>query len=263
MKGCPLRCVWCHNPEGIAPRPELLFNAKSCASCGNCRTVCRFLSDGEGTCRVCGRCADLCPTRARRLCGKRFTVGELTAELLRSADVFRTSPGGVTFSGGEPLLQADFCAAVAERLHAKGITTAVETSGFAARDAYQKLIGAVDLVFQDLKHPFDAEHRRWTGVSNRPILANLAWLKTSGKPFVVRIPLVPTVNDSAETLEAFAALLENAPNLLRVELLPYQSGGAAKYHLLGIEPPQVFPERPIPPEALLPFQNRQIPCRVL
>lgn len=291
MKGCPLRCVWCHNPEGLSPKPELLFNAKSCSGCGNCRTVCSLLSqsflaqsfsdsstkaaknnaDSEPNrsgaptdCLACGRCAEVCPTKARRLCGRTISVDELTGELLRSADVFRLSPGGgVTFSGGEPLLQADFCAAVCARLRDEKIATAVETSGYAAPDAYQKLIGAVDLVLQDLKHPSDAEHRQWTGVSNRPILENLARLKNSDKPFIARIPLVPTVNDSPETLSAFAALLENAPNLLRVELLAYHGAGAAKFHLLGKEPPRPFKEKPVSDEVPKIFAGRKISCRVL
>lgn len=215
FKGCPLRCTWCHNPEGLSPEPEMLFKAQKCVHCGSCA------HGGD------------CPQGARLACGRRWTVSELARELLVNADVFRTSSGGVTFSGGEPLLQAPFLQELADVLHAEGVHLAIETSGFTAPDVYCATLAKVDLVFQDLKHPDPAAHRRWTGVDPQVIHGNLAWLKSSGRPFVARIPLIPGVNDSPADKEGFARLLEGPSGLLRVELLPYHLTAAAKYPFTG------------------------------
>lgn len=215
-------------------------------------------------CQACGRCAAACPTRARRLCGQEMESETLAAKLLRQADLFRQSGGGVTFSGGEPLLQAEFVRDIARRLHEGGVATALETSGFASAKTYRETIATVDLIFQDLKHPSDTDHRKWTGVSNGPILENLDQLKRSGKPFVVRIPVVPTANDSAETLDAFARILAgDAKNFLRVELLPYHAVGGGKYSLLGQAPPELPKEKPIPPEAAEPFRRLGLNVQIL
>jgi len=209
FKGCPLRCTWCHNPEGLSPEPETLFKSPRCRHCGNCRT------------------GGACPEGARVPCGRRWTVDELVAELNRFRDFFESSGGGVTFSGGEPLLQGAFAAAAAKRLHP--IHLALETSGYAAPATYRAVVSEMDLVFQDLKHPDPAAHRRWTGVDPAPIHANLRWLKESGKPFIARIPLIPGVNDTPAAKEGFARLLEGPSGLRRVELLPYHLTAAAKY----------------------------------
>ncbi|MBR5626283.1 MAG: glycyl-radical enzyme activating protein [Thermoguttaceae bacterium] len=262
LKGCPLHCVWCHNPEGISPLPEILFAAKSCIHCGTCRTVCER-KEGE-PCRACGHCAEYCPTRSRRLCGRFMTVDSLVTELLRMRDIFRSAEGsGVTFSGGEPLMQIDFVVAVANRLHVEGIHTAVETSGYASRANYQKLVRAIDFIYQDIKHPDDIVHRRFTGVSNRSILENLELLKASKKPFVIRIPLIPTVNDTPETLAVVADKLTNTKNLQSVELLPYHGLSGGKYSLLGRQPSMIFPEKTFDAEVLEPFKDRNIPVRLL
>jgi len=261
LKGCPLRCVWCHNPEGLESKPQILFAAQKCRRCGACAKVCR--REKGAPCVACGECAKRCPTQARRLCGRRVSVDELVAELLLSRELFASSGGGVTFSGGEPLLQADFVVETSKRLRAEGVHIAVETSGYASSATYRKVLDAVDLVYQDVKHPDDAAHRRYTGVSNAPILANLQTLKESGKPFLVRVPLVPTVNDSPETLEQIAELLTGAKASLGVELLPYHASSGGKYALLGRRPNQIFEEKTFGDETLEPFRKRDIPARVL
>ena len=231
FKGCPLRCAWCHNPEGLSPEPEMLFKAAKCHLCGNCK------NGGD------------CPHGARVPCGRRWTVEELVQEIRVNADILRSSGGGVTFSGGEPLAQPKFLCALADELKTGTVPPhlgtgpqysgtgpvhlALETSGYAPEETYREVVERMDLVFQDLKHPDPEAHRHWTGVDPAPIHANLAWLKASGKPFVARIPLIPGVNDSDEAKEGFARLLEGKSGLLRVELLPYHLTAAAKYPFTG------------------------------
>ena len=231
FKGCPLRCTWCHNPEGLSPEPEMLFKSAKCHHCGNCK------NGGD------------CPHGARVPCGRRWTVAELAQEIRVNADILRSSGGGVTFSGGEPLMQAKFLCALADELKTGTVPVhsgtgplppgtvpvhlALETSGYAPEEAYRQVVERMDLVFQDLKHPNPIEHKRWTGVDPAPIHANLAWLKASGRPFVARIPLIPNVNDSEEAKEGFARLLDGKSGLLRVELLPYHLTAAAKYPFTG------------------------------
>ena len=217
FKGCPLRCTWCHNPEGLSPEPEMLFKSAKCHHCGNCT------NGGD------------CPHGARVPCGRRWTVAELAQEIRVNADILRSSGGGVTFSGGEPLMQAKFLCALADELKTGTVPVhlALETSGYAPEEVYRQVVERMDLVFQDLKHPDPAAHKRWTGVDPAPIHANLAWLKASGRPFVARIPLIPNVNDSEEAKEGFARLLDGKSGLLRVELLPYHLTAAAKYPFTG------------------------------
>lgn len=255
FKGCPLRCTWCHNPEGLSPEPEWLFKAQKCVHCGSC-----------------ARGGD-CPQGARQLCGRRWSVPALAAELLRNADVFASS-GGITFSGGEPLLQAPFLSALIDELRSHQLAhsqtaapaplhLAIETSGYAPAEAYRSVVSKLDLVFQDLKHPDPAEHKRWTGVNPAPILANLAWLKASSKPFIARIPLIPGVNDTPAAKAGFADLLAGPSGLLRVELLPYHLTAAAKYPFTGRTYDPGFDEnRPLDTD-LSPFTDRGLPAVVM
>lgn len=257
FKGCPLRCVWCHNPEGLSPAPQLLVNRSACAHCGACDTICAH----PQPCAACGACAAACPQGCLRLCGQRTSSAALAADLRKSEDFFTRYGGGITFSGGEPLAQPDFLEDLAVRLRPIHLT--LETSGYAPPDVYQRAVRSVDLVFQDLKHPDPGQHKRYTGADLQPILANLEWLKASGRPFVARIPLIPGVNDAPATLERFADLLQGDSGLTGVELLPYHQTAGAKYALLGLryEPP-FDPIRPLTPD-LSPFEKRGLPCRVM
>jgi pyruvate formate lyase activating enzyme len=196
LKGCPLRCRWCHNPEGLSFEPEPF--------------------------RVGG---------FTRTCGTYYGADDLARILLRDAVLLSEAGGGVTFSGGEPLAQAAFLMQVIRRI--RPMHVAVQTSGYVPPAVFRQVIDAVDLVMFDLKAMDDAVHRAYVGVSNEPILANLAVLKASGAPFIARVPLVPGVNDSAANLEATAAALEGAPGLRRVELLPYHPTAGAKYPSVG------------------------------
>jgi len=257
FKGCPLRCAWCHNPEGLSPEPQLLVSRAACTRCGACRAACAH----PDRCVSCGACAAVCPQGCRRLCGRRVSAGVLAAELRANEAFFRSYVGGITFSGGEPLAQIDFLEELASRL--RPIHLAVETSGFAPPEVYQRAVRSVDWVYQDLKHPDPHAHQRYTGAALAPILENLAWLKASGRPFVARIPLIPGVNDAPATLAQFAALLQGKSGLEGVELLPCNPMAGAKYSLLGLpyEPP-FDPNRPLASD-LAAFTSRGLPCRVL
>ena len=259
FKGCPLRCRWCQNPEGLAFRPELLVNERPCLGCGNCRNVCTM----PGRCTACGRCAECCPAGRRKVAGRYWEAGELAARLLRDREFLERSGGGVTFSGGEPLAQPEFFQALCDGL--PGIHKAVETSGFAPEEVYREMLRRVDLVYQDLKHADPERHRELTGRDNAPILNNLELLKSSGKPFVIRIPVIPGCNGDMDNMEACAGLVSGAGNLLQVQLLPYNPAAPAKYRAAGRE-------FGLDPESLSAvdwkrlravFLRRGVPCMVL
>ena len=261
LKGCPLRCRWCHNPEGLEARPQIIYAEPSCTGCGACAAVCPRSGPGGQAPRICagddacGACGGACPSGARRLCGFYIEPEDAVRAVLGSRDLFEPARpgderGGVTFSGGEPLMQTAFVEETARLLRREGIHTAAETCGYAEQGEWLRLIGAVDLVMLDLKHPDSAAHRKHTGAENGPILRNFELLKRSGREYVVRIPVIPTVNDDPETIGAYARLLNGAPGLARVDLLPYHASSGGKYALLGLDPPAPLPERPIPDEFL-------------
>ena len=227
LKGCPLRCAWCHNPEGLEARPERSVNANLCVHCGACARACPT----PERCTACGACVAACAKGAIRIVGVRMTAGEAARKVRRHEKVLRMNGGGVTFSGGEALLQPDFVLAVRERLD--GLHAAIETSGYASGEVFARVVSRMDLVMMDIKHADPAQHRRWTGVDNAPILENLARLKALRVPFRARVPVIPGVNDSDENLAATARLLADAPALECVELLRYNRSAGAKYGLLG------------------------------
>lgn len=195
LKGCPLVCAWCQNPEGQSFAVEELRAA-------------------DGTSRTCGT---------------DYEPAVLVRELLANADILRSSGGGITFSGGEPLAQADFVLAVTEELHRAGVAVALETSGAAPAAVYRRVVGRMDFVYQDLKLPTAEGYARWCGGRGEQIFANIAWLKASGIAYALRIPVIPGVNDDAATQAALARAVGESP----VEHLPYNPAAGAKYKLLG------------------------------
>lgn len=255
LKGCPLRCRWCHNPEGLSAAPQIMVS-QMCVHCGACRKVCPSPGALHGLRRMRRRL----PVGARRLCGRAMTAEAVAEKIRPSLPVLQLNGGGVTFTGGEVLMQPDFVLAVRALLpeaHA-----AIETSGYAQPEVFQRVAKAMDLVIMDVKLTDPALHRRWTGVDNGPILRNLDWLKKSGIPFWIRIPLIPTVNDTEENMRRTAALLQGAARLERVELLPYHKTAGAKYAAAGMNYDPGFPTGQEPQIHLESFQEAKIPCVV-
>jgi pyruvate formate lyase activating enzyme len=240
LKGCPLRCWWCHSPESQRATPELLLKTDRCIVCGSCVPACTHdaiaaVDDGYTTsrhrCAACGDCTDLCPTGARTIVGREMTVPELMAEIDKDRVFVEQSGGGVTFSGGEPLMQPAFLAEALAACRAAGLHVAVETSGYAPWSAMQVVLGA-DLLFFDLKAADDDVHHRVTGVSNRRILDNFRRLSREHPAVRPRIPLIPGINDDGADLDALGRIVA-AAGLHEVDLLPYHTAGEAKYGRLG------------------------------
>lgn len=256
LKGCPLRCIWCHNPESIRGEIELTVAESRCIHCGLCVTACptgRLRALGEGNpahasqraldkapeCTVCGECVEACPVEARELIGRLMSVDELLEEVLRDRLFFDDSGGGVTFSGGEPLSQPEFLAEVLDACRRHGVRTAVDTSGFCRREDLLEIAPRVDLFLYDLKHMDDERHQELTGVSNRRILENLEALAAVHDSIWIRMPVVPGVNDDAENLEATARFITSLPGVRRLHLLPYHAHGVDKRERLS-EPPAAW-----------------------
>jgi len=251
LKGCPLRCGWCHNPEGLAAGPELVWRAERCVRCGTCLTVCpegALRWDGgtpgvdAGRCSLCGDCAAACYADAREVVGRAMTASALLAEVERDRVFYEESGGGVTFSGGEPLAQPEFLGALLAGCRARGLHAALDTSGEAPWEVVDRVRGAVDLFLYDLKLVDDTRHRRATGVSNARILANLAALAGHGHAIVLRVPLVPGVTDDDQNVGAIGALAASL-GIAEVVVLPFHRLGAAKYARLG----KARPPDPAPP----------------
>lgn len=196
LKGCALRCAWCHNPEGINKSPELMV-------------------------------------KSGRISGYEISAAELAAKLRKNADFYESSGGGVTISGGEPFEQSEFLFELLGEL--RGLHTAIETSGYTSGEIFARALDCVNLIIMDIKHADSAEHEKLTGMDNRLILSNLEILKASSTPFIIRVPLIPGINDSDENLSETAGLLAGAKNLVQVELLPYNKLTGAKYKALGRE----------------------------
>lgn len=226
FKGCPLHCSWCHNPEGICFERELMVSKSLCVHCGRCRDVCKH----DGDCVVCGECVSVCPLQLRKITGKDWNSDDLARRILANSDAYRASGGGVTFSGGEPLSQTDFLMDVLDRIG--DLHKAVETSGFVPGGVFRSVIQRLDLVIMDIKTTDSSVHRAFTGVDNKRILENLENLKLSGKPFWIRIPLIPGVNDSLKNMQDTADLLKDVKTLERVELLPFNRSAGAKYPMV-------------------------------
>jgi len=232
LKGCPLRCIWCHNPEGLTKKSELTIKTAMCNHCGKCEIVCKYAFNHE-LCSACGRCIDECPKHIRKISGYEITAGELANKLKKNSDFYKTSGGGVTISGGEPFYQSGFLFALLSELN--GIHKAIETSGYTSGGIFTESLNYVDLYIMDIKHTDPAIHKKITGVDSRRILENLEILKKSGKPFIIRIPLIPGINDGDENLRRTAELLKGSGNLVKVELLPYNKFTKTKYTSLGRE----------------------------
>ncbi len=250
LKGCPLRCKWCHNPESFVQAPQRLKSRDLCVHCGACEKVCPH----PGACVACGACASACPRGALRIAGREMAPEEAASRVARNKAALRMSGGGVTFSGGEALLQPDFVLETRALLH--DLHAAIETCGCADPDTFERVIGKMDLVLIDVKLVDPEAHRRWTGADNALILKNLGRLIEMEVPFRARVPLIPTVTDTRENLAGVARLLEGAKALDRVELLGYNRAAGAKYGQLGLRYEPEFPEDQPPNFCTEPFIER-------
>jgi pyruvate formate lyase activating enzyme len=241
FKGCPLRCLWCSNPESQRSEPEMLFDPAKCVACGGCVVACPhgavWRADGglEGDrarCVACGRCAEACPAEARTVAGRQVSVDEVVVEVLKDAPFFANSGGGVTLGGGEPMAQPDFAQAILTRCRAHGIHTAVETCGHVPWNAIERVLPWTDLFLYDVKHLDAAKHGRETGGEVGLVLASLERLVAAGASVIARVPVVPGFNDDPESILAIARLVASL-GIESLHLLPYHRLGQGKYRLLG------------------------------
>ncbi len=245
LKGCSMRCCWCHNPESQAPEAELSVSPKDCIGCGDCRAVCPTGAASPGhvdreACRKCFRCAQVCPARAYRIMGQERAMEEIVERCLSDKAFYDASGGGVTLSGGEPALYPDWCAALAEQLRAKGISVLLETAGNVPYDALSQMLPPLDAVYYDIKLMDPVLHRRYCGTDNGRILDNFRKLRQDAAEgrvtLLPRTPLIPGITDTEENLAAIAEFYrENG--VRRCELLPYNPTWTGKAAALGREVP--------------------------
>ena len=255
LKGCPLRCFWCQNPESQVLQPILFFNVERCTGCGKCVDVCPEgaiqIEAGKSKtnrkrCKGNGRCAEICPSEARNLMGRYATAGEVFRDVEEDALFYKNSGGGVTLSGGDPLAQPDFSASILRLCKEAGIHTAIDTCGFAEWETLKYVLEHVDLVLYDFKHMDPDLHKAYTGVSNEMILDNAKRIHQElNLPILARVPMLPGYNDSEENLQRTAAFISsNLGNGTTVHLLPYHRLGETKYERMeeperirSLEPP--------------------------
>ena len=245
MKGCPLRCLWCHNPEGIVSQPLLSFLPKKCIRCGYCLQACAqgahgFVDDehvlDREKCIVCGTCARECYSGALEVVGREASVEEVMATVVRDRPFYEDSGGGMTLSGGEPTLQIDFCEALLRAAKGEGLNTCVETCGFSPYDRFERLLPLVDLFLFDLKETDSDLHRKYTGVGNKLILDNLRRLHDSEAHLLLRCPIVPGLNDRADHFDALAQIAVELHRLEGIEIMPYHALGTDKRERFGLDP---------------------------
>ncbi len=238
LKGCPLRCAWCHNPEMQRNAPQAMVRFSRCIRCGAC-SACPHGARGPrgeydaALCRGCGLCERVCPADACSVCGREMSPEQVLEQVLPDKPFFRER-GGVTLSGGEPMSQADFALETARLLRENGIRTALETCGWAPQESYRRILPYIQCFLFDWKVSDPDAHRRWTGRDNGLILGNLRFLHDSGAAVVLRCPLIPGVNDTEAHFAFIGHLTEELPFLLRVDLLPYHSMGNDKRARLGL-----------------------------
>ena len=253
FKGCVLKCIWCHNPESISPKPQMGYYAHKCINCGECADVCpvkahTFSADGIHQfdpllCNDCGKCEEVCLGKALKQYGKEMTVDEVMKIALEDRTFYQESQGGVTLSGGEPLMQPDFTLALLKELKNAGLHTAVDSCANVATSHFEKILPYTDMFLIDFKHADSAEHKKLTGSGNELICKNLEWLSNQGAEIEIRIPVVPGCNDSPDNMERTADFLGKL-HLEAVRLLPYHSLAGSKYGAVNM--PDTMPKVPAP-----------------
>lgn len=243
LKGCPLSCIWCQNPEGITARPVLWYAASRCIGCGKCVEICPSgalspaIDIDRYACTRCGACVTACPSGALHWDSREYTARELAEQLLKDAVFYESSGGGITLSGGEPMACPDFSLEVLDICGSRGFHTAIETSLFASRKTVNRFIPLTDLFLADLKIIDDEAHRKHTGVSNRLILENLRHVAKAGKALIVRVPLIPGITDTRENIEGISRFVSALEEDVPVELLSFNPLAESKYRTLGLPYP--------------------------
>ena len=224
LKGCPLQCRWCHNPEGLSFEPQLMYKDARCIDCKSCQKECE-----HEECKPFGRCIHACPENCLEISGRDVSAKELANELKESAYILGNSFGGFTFSGGEPLAQPEFLLELIEEL--KDYHLCIETSGYCNSKIFKDIIEKLDFVIMDIKLADYKKHKEYTGVGNDKILSNFELLKKSGKPYIIRTPLIPGITDTRENLMEIEKIIGDS----NWEKLPYNAAAGAKYKMLGME----------------------------
>lgn len=255
LKGCPLRCLWCHNPEGISTKPVISYDARKCAACGACARACperHSVQNGQHVynragCNGCGACAEACLFEALELAGREATVDEVMDTVRRDLPFYR-GVGGLTITGGEPTLQADFATALAAAAQAEGISVCVETCGYSPGHALLALAAYTDLFLFDIKETDAVRHKAYTGVDPAPIISNLRALDAAGHAVMLRCPMIPGFNDRPEHMEGIAAIANTLSNVRGIELMPYHPLGKGKAERFGLAPNDALPEHTMPGE---------------
>jgi glycyl-radical enzyme activating protein len=242
MKGCTLRCLWCHNPEGIDSGNVLSFLPDRCIGCGYCFRTCKrnahkmhgdhHVLDREA-CAVCGSCTEECYSRALELVGRDVTVADVLKEVLRDKPFYETSGGGMTLSGGEPLMQAEFSAELLHAAKLAGLHCAIETCGHVTQEKFMRIMADVDLFLYDIKDTNPARHHELTGATNEQVLDNLRFLHDAGAAVLVRLPIIPGLNDLEDHFQGIAGLATRLPKLLGFEIMPYHPLGTSKHFRFG------------------------------
>ena len=240
LKGCPLRCLWCSNPETQTRKRELKVAETLCVGCGRCAEVCPTGAAAEKdrlkaavTCINCGECAKVCPGGARTLVGSEMTVDEVVDEVVKDMPFYRRSGGGITLTGGEPLVQKDFALAVLKACRKKGVDTAIETCGAVPWENIEAVLPYLDEIMFDIKQIDPQSHAKLTGRDNRLILENAQRIARSGIPLTIRVPVVPGLTDSVENLQGIVDFANELSTVQEIHLLPYHRLGESKYRQLG------------------------------
>lgn len=242
LKGCPLRCEWCHNPESHLQNPELMFNTAKCHSCGRCAAVCpegaHTIENGvhlfdRSKCKLCGACVTTCPSDALEQVGAEMTVEEVLTEVLKDKVFYDSSQGGMTVSGGEPMIQFVFTYELMKAAKAAGLHTCMETCGLAPADKFREIAGVTDVFLFDWKLTDSDLHKKYTKIGNELITSNLKMLDAMGASTVLRCPIIPGVNDTEEHFTGIAAMANSLKHITKVEIEPYHSLGNHKHEKLG------------------------------
>lgn len=249
FKGCPLKCLWCHNPETLSPKRQLAFYRHKCIGCGKCAEICACHTFSgnmhiidRAKCTMCERCVDICPQSALEIFGKEADTDDICAALLKDKDFYSESGGGITLSGGECLIQSEACLEILKTMKKNGINTAIDTCGFVSREAIDKVMPYTDIFLYDIKAIDEDIHVKCTGQSNKIILENLVYLDGCGAKSEIRIPCIPGYNDSQ--INKIKKFLSSLNNVTKIRILPYHNYAASKYTALEMDNtlPEMLPD---------------------